>query len=306
MRRTTLLGLCCVLFLILITTFSLASYGQSVAAGPRITQQIDERAYVTLQGNTRPEAMSAINNRGPVSATLPMDHMLLFLQRSPEQEQAVDEFINSLNDRKSSNFHKWLTPEEFGEKFGVDEGDIQQVTNWLQSKGFQINQVYPNRMVIDISGNAGQVAEAFRTQMVKLDVGGEMHIANQSDPQIPAALAPVIKGFASLNDFPPQAMHKSVSQYTFAGCSTTTASPTEPGTCYALTPQDNQTIYNLTPLYAAGYSGQGQTIAVVEDTDSYGSDFNTYRTTFGLDTAYPLGQPGHGSPRLHRSRHQCR
>ena len=226
MSRKTLLGLCCVLFLILITTFSLASYGQSVAAGPRITQQIDERAYVTLKGNTRPEATNALLYRGPVSATLPMDHMLLFLQRSPEQEQAVDEFINSLNDRSRPISIKWLTPEEFGEKFGVDEGDIQQVTNWLQSEGFQINQVYPNHMVIDISGNAGQVAEAFRTQMVKLDVGGEMHIANLSDPQIPAALAPVIKGFASLNDFRPHATNVPVTQYTFAGCTSSTARPT--------------------------------------------------------------------------------
>ncbi len=294
MTRKSLLGLWCVLLLAWLTT-PLLSYGRTaphpiaqsgdeVGSGPRITQAIDPRAYVTLPGNTRPEATNAAYYRGAVSATSPIEHMFLFLQRSPEQEQAVDKFINELNDRNSPNFHQWLTPEEFGERFGVDEGDIQQVTNWLQSQGFVINKVYPNRMLIDISGTAGAIAQAFHTQMVQLEVNGEAHIANYSDPQIPAALAPVIKGFASLNDFPPHAMHKSVSQYTFAGCATSTTRPTEPGTCYAMTPQDNQTIYNLNPLYAAGYSGQGQTIALVEDTDTYGgaADWNSYRTAFGL------------------------
>ena len=58
-----------------------------------------------------------------------------------------------------------------------------------------------------------------------------------------------------------------------------------------MTPQDNQTIYNLNPLYTAGYSGQGQTIALVEDTDTYSGtgDWNTYRSTFGLAAAFPLG-----------------
>jgi len=290
MTRKSLLGLCSALVLTLLTTslYSFAQRGESLG-GPRIRQQIDDRAYVTLKGNTRPEAMNAVNYRGPLEANHPIDHILMFLQRSPEQEQAVDQFITSLNDRNSPNFHKWLTAEEYGERFGVDESDIREVTNWLESQGFQINQVYTNRMVIDFSGTAGQILNAFRTQMAHLDVGGEAHIANLSDPQIPSALAPVIKGFASLNDFRPHAMHKSIAQYTFAGCTSSTSTPTEPGTCYAMTPQDNQTIYNLTPLYTAGYSGQGQTIALVEDTDSYGTDWQTYRHAFGLDTAFPEG-----------------
>ncbi len=297
MRRKSLLGMWCVLLLTLITTTALTSFartappqdGSGVYPTPRITQEINPHAYIYLPGNTRPEAKNATFYRGPAAATLPVEHILMFLQRSPEQEQAVDQYINSLNDRKSPNFHKWLTADEFGERFGVAEEDISTITTWLQSQGFQVNQVYPNHMVIDISGTAGAIQQAFRTEIGKLEVAGVSHIANMSDPQIPAALAPVIKGFASLNDFPPQAMHKSISQYTFAGCASSSTSPTEPGTCYAMTPQDTQTIYNLNPLYTAGYSGQGQTIYLVEDTDSYGTDWQTYRTTFGLSTAFPQG-----------------
>src|ERR1022692_228960 len=106
MTRKSLLGLWCLLLLVFITTSGLSSYAQSRNSqknneasvvphspdGPRITQAIDERAYVTLYGNTRPEAKNAVNYRGPVAAAMPIEHMFLFLQRSPEQEQAVDSF----------------------------------------------------------------------------------------------------------------------------------------------------------------------------------------------------------------------
>lgn len=225
MTRKSLLGLWCVLLVALIAT-SLPAYGRTapnltqsgneVGPSPRITQAINENAYVPLAGNTRPEAKNAVNYRGPVAAALPIDHILLFLQRSPQQEQALEKLIDQLNDRKSSQFHRWLTPEQFGEQFGVDEEDIQQVTNWMQSHGLRINQVYTNRMLIDFSGTAGQVGEAFHTEIAQLEVGGEAHIANTSDPQIPAALAPVVAGIFSLNDFKPHAMNKPVTDYTFA------------------------------------------------------------------------------------------
>ncbi len=321
MTRKSLLGLWCVLLLAFVAT-SLLAYGRTapnpitqngneVGPSPRITQAIDESAYVILRGNTRPEAKNAVNFVGPANAAMPIEHILLFLQRSPEQEQALDAYIDSLNNRKSPNFHKWLTSAQLGEQYGVADEDIQKITSWLESQGFVINRVYENKMLIDISGTAGSIASAFHVQMGELEVNGKQHIANMSNPQIPEALAPVIKGFFSLNDFRPHAMNRPVPQYTFAGCLSSTSLPTEPGTCYAMTPQDNQTIYNLNPLYAAGISGQGQTIYLVEDTDTYGtagsngkSDWNTYRSTFGLTANFPAGNYSITHPgELHRSWH---
>ncbi len=287
MSKRSPLGIWCVLLALIAMTVTF-SYA---ATAPRIKQQIDESKMVKLAGNTRPEA-NTLNDRGPVSDVMDIDHMLLLLQRSPQKEKQLEKLIDSLNDRKSPNFHKWLTPEEFGEKFGVAQQDIETVTNWLESHGFRINQVYANRMVIDISGTAGQMREAFGTEIHQLNVNGEQHIANISDPQIPVALAPVVKGFFSLNDFKPHPMYRvAPPDYTFAGCAATADHPTLPGTCYEITPQDTATIYNLNPLYSAGYSGQGQTIAVVEDTDTYNGtgDWTTYRNTFGLTASFPSG-----------------
>ena len=265
-----------------LTTFSIFSFA-AASSSPRITQQIDDTKTVQLARGTRPEATRQ-NDRGRVADAYPLEHMLLVLQRSPEQEQAFNQLIDELNDKNSANFHQWLTAEEIGDRFGVAQVDVDTITNWLESHGFQVNAVHANRMMIDFSGTAGQLREAFNTEFHQLDVNGQMHFANVSDPRIPAALAPVIKGFASLNDFKPNVNYKTKPDYTFAGCASTASFPTTPGTCYAVTAQDNAVIYNLNPLWAAGITGTGQTIAVIEDTDTYSgtADWNNYRTAFGL------------------------
>ncbi len=287
------------LALLFATALTLPAFAQKAFVQPtstaasvpdRITQPINEAQLVTLQRNTRPEANSR-NDRGAVSDGFDIEHMLLLLQRSPERERELDKLIDELNDRTSPNFHHWLTADEFGQRFGVAPEDIDTITNWLKSHGFRVNRVYPSRILIDFSGAAGQLREAFHTEIHQLEVNGEPHISNMSDPRIPAALVPVVKGIFSLNDFKPHPMYKPAPQYTFAGCASSADVPTEPGTCYAITPQDNQTIYNLNPLYSAGISGQGQTIVLVEDTDTYNGtgDWNTYRSTFGLASAFPEG-----------------
>src|SRR6267143_738180 len=252
-------------------------FGQRARA--RVTQNIDEGDRAALRGNTHPEA-KAENDRGAVAEDLPMAHMLLQLKRSPEQEQALPQFIDELHAQGSPNFHRWITAQEFGERFGLAKQDLDTITGWLESHGFKVNVVYPSGMVIDFSGTAGQVRNAFQTEIHHLEVRGEKHIANMSDPRIPAALASVVSGVVSLHDFKPHAMHKmheARTEFTFTDIFG--------GTNYAVVPADLATIYNLNPLFSAGYSGQGQTIALIEDTNVFSaSDWSTFRSTFGLSS----------------------
>ncbi|HEV3277149.1 MAG TPA: protease pro-enzyme activation domain-containing protein [Terriglobia bacterium] len=239
-----------------------------------ITRPVDETRLVTLVNNTRPEA-NLKNDRGRVPNDLPLEHMLLQLKRAPELEGQFDEYINELSDKSSPNFRHWLTAEQQGERYGLADEDVNTVKDWLASHGFTIGHVYPNRTVIDFSGNAGEVNEAFHTEIHYLEVNGERHIANMSDPQIPEALAPAVAGVVSLHNFMPKPMTTRRAQYTFTSGS---------NTYYALVPGDFQTIYNVSPVYTAGYYGQGQTVVVVEDSDSYSNDWATYQSKFGLTT----------------------
>lgn len=245
----------------------------------RVTQNIDEAKFVTLKGNVRPEAI-AVNDRGAVPEDFAMEHMLLQLQRPPELEKELQQFIDDLHNPQSPDFHNWLTAQQFGERFGVAQQDVDSVTRWLESFGFKVNYVYPSFTLIDFSGNASQVRAAFHTEIHYLDVEGARHVANMSEPRIPDALAPAVVGIVSLHDFKPHGAHKmrqASAAFTFPGRSG--------GTEYGMVPGDLATIYNLNPLFNSGVSGQGQTIALIEDTDLYStSDWNTFRSTFGLSS----------------------
>ena len=260
-----------------IPAFALAlSMSASAQTPALITQPIDNNSLVTLVGNTRPEA-NAADDLGPVSDAFTMDHMLLQLQRSPQQEAALDQFIQQLNQPSSPNYHHWLTPAQFGSKFGLAQSDLNTIAQWLQSQGFTVNTVYPSGILIDFSGTAGQVRTAFHTEIHNLNVKGAAHIANMRDPRIPAALAPAVAGIVSLHDFMPHPAYVKRPSYTIGN------------DYYLLVPQDLATIYNFNPLFSSKVTGAGQTIVVIEDTDVYSTaDWSTFRTTFGL-SRFPSG-----------------
>jgi subtilase family serine protease len=258
--------------------FLLKSQSTGRRAAPLIHSAVDENELVMLAGNTRSEA-DAANDRGAVADSLSLNHMMLQLKRSAEQEQAAAQFAADLTDAKSPNFHKWITAAEYGKNFGLAEADIQAITRWLESQGFVVNSVYPSGMVIDFSGNAGQVTRAFHTSIHNLDVNGVHHIANMGDPQIPEALAPAISGVVSLNDFMPRS-HLKRPNYTFTGAGQT---------AHLIAPADLATIYDFNPLFTKGTTGSGQTVVVIEDTDLYSiSDWTNFRREFGL-TQYSSG-----------------
>src|SRR5271155_4010484 len=169
-KRAILLAVCALIVL----TCGRFVFGAGAPARPLITAALDESSLIAA-GNTRPEA-NARNDRGPVAANLPMDHILLQLRRAPEQEQAVEKYIDELEDPNSPNYHHWLTAQEVGQKYGLAPQDLATVTNWLKSHGFTVNRVYANGLVIDFSGNASQVQGTFHTEIHNFEVNGKMHV----------------------------------------------------------------------------------------------------------------------------------
>src|SRR5512138_2416380 len=167
---------------------------------PRVVQPLVENQRVVLKGNTHPLARPQFDVGG-APPDLPMQRMLLILRRSPEQQSALNQLLDAQQDASSASYHKWVTPEDFGRRFGPSDTDMQVVTAWLQGHGFQIGKLAKGRNVIEFSGTAAQVEETFSSPIHKYAIRGEEHWANATDPQIPAALAPVVGGIASLHSF---------------------------------------------------------------------------------------------------------
>jgi hypothetical protein len=264
-----------------------AARGQSVNIPARITQSVDPLQTVTLRGNTHPLARPEFD-RGAVSDAMPIGRILLLLQRSPDQEQALQQLLEQQQSKSSPNYHAWLTPDQFGKQFGVADADLQVVTQWLASQGFSPISVGPGRMVIEFSGNAGQVRGAFHTEIHHFVMNGEEHTANAADPQIPAALAPVVAGIVSLHDFPKRSHAKVLGEFRrkLGDASLqpllTFPNPFGSGDFFGLGPGDFSTIYNTRPLLTAGNDGTGQTIAVVGETNLNLQDVQQFRSMFGL------------------------
>ena len=285
--------------------------GGSKTARPMISGKVSDSQLVTLEGNTNPHAWIQSNDRGAVEDGLAADHILLLLKRSPEQEAALKMLIDQQQIKGSANYHKWLTEEQFDEAFGVSQKDVNVVVAWLESEGFKVNGVARSGLTIDFSGTAGLVERAFHTEIHNLQLkNGEKHISNMTDPKIPAALAPVVAGPVSLNNFFPHANHEQRvttkpaqpagakpdgSNFTGGTCEYITQYKSGASTtCYAMTPGDVATVYNLTPLFTAGYVGAGATIGLIEDSNAYtANDYANFVNKF-----FPGGQYGASASNL--------
>jgi hypothetical protein len=263
--------------LLVLLLASLASLGATAAQdglSPRITAPINEMRRITLPGSVHPLIRSGVE-QGRAPADLPMQHLLLLLKSSPAQQAALSQLLTAQQDSSSPQFHQWLTPAQFGDRFGASAQDVDIVTRWLEGRGFRIETVAPSRLVVDFTGAAADVEQTFHTEIHRYLVNKELHWANSIDVQIPVALSPVIAGIVSLNDFHSRPAHE------------ITAHPVKPDLdgstgSHFLAPYDFAAIYDVRRLWDAGIDGTGQQIALVARSNVNSLDLSDFRTLFGL------------------------
>jgi hypothetical protein len=286
-RSLPLAAVCCAL---LSVDFPSGLHAQSARGVPSQIGAVDESKLVRLTGNRHPLASPA-NDRGGVSPNLSMQRMLLVLKRDAAVEADLQQLLASQQDQTSSSFHTWLTPTQFGERYGVAAADLQKVSAWLESHGFQVQRVSAGGMVIEFSGTAGQIEETFHTPIHSYVVNGEQHYANAADPEIPAALANVVAGIATLHNFrKAPAVHRIGAAHRVANSSLWQPNFTFGGAAgveHFLAPGDFATIYNTAALYKNGIDGTGQSIAIVARNNINLSDVQIFRIAFGLPTNDP-------------------
>lgn len=246
-----------------------------------------ESDFVTLRGNVHPLARAEFD-RGVAPDSLPQRRMVLMLQRTPQKEAQLQKLLEAQQTKSSGNYHKWLSPEEFGNQFGPSDMDLQRVTSWLKGNGFQITRVANGRGFVEFSGNAGEVRQAFRTEIHRYVMNGQQHWANDRDPQIPANLAPLVKGILSLHNFPRKPMSRVVGSFlrsrdTGAITPLFTFKPPRTQTLFGIGPADLATIYNL----GAAFDGTGETIGIVAESNINTSDVDNFRALFNLPVNHP-------------------
>jgi subtilase family serine protease len=271
----------------------------------RIVLPIDENARITLKGNVRRELATA-PDLGSVEDGKSL-HLYLLLQRTTAQQADLDNLIQRQQQPTAPEYHQWLAPKEFGARFGASPEDIAKITAWLESHGFQVRSVLNNASMIGFAATAGQVRNTFHTELHYFNIRGGQYLANVKDPQIPAALAPVVAGIKGLIKIPAHTNHTPIRQaaydahthrwHTVGTAGKAGAKPAFNDSYTGdldVTPQDLYTIYNVNPMFSGGHLAATATVAVIEESDmeygtvnsttgvASGGDVATFRTLFGV------------------------
>jgi uncharacterized protein (TIGR03437 family) len=255
----------------------------AVAQTSRIAQAVDNSKRTELTGHLHPKAQAGAD-QGRVTPSLEMSYITLTLAPSASQQADLDKLLGGQQTKGSPDYQKWLTPEEYAQRFGVSDADIAKITQWLQGQGLKVLSVARAKNYIAASGNAAQVEAAFQTEIHTYLVDGETHYANATEPSVPAAFGSVVTSIRGLNDFRLKARARP--KYTSARG------------VHNIAPDDQATIYDITPLYNAGTNGTGQKIAIGGQTEINISDISTFRSTYNLPVNNPqtLLVPGSKNP----------
>ncbi len=247
------------------------TFQRTIHPRDRIVSFVDDHRTLRRIGNRHPLARPQFD-AGRAESNARMEHMILALQPDAAQQDALTALLAAQQDPSSPQYQQWMTPESFGQMFGASDRDVEQIVSWLQGHGFDVEPVSPDHRTVVFSGDAAQVEAAFHTEIHVYDVGGEIHFASASDPEIPLALASVVHGVVSLHSF--QSKPQRVPAYTG-------------GSSHYLAPADFATIYNLGPLYTSSIDGTGQSVAIVGRTNLKLSDVQKFRSLMGLPAKDP-------------------
>jgi subtilase family serine protease len=236
----------------------------------RIAAAIDARQSVVVRGSVPVQAQPRFD-QGAVKPDFRLGNVTLMLRPTADQQAALGQLLADQQDPASPNYHNWLTPEAYADRFGASAADLDKVAEWLRSEGFEVTYTARGRDFISFSGTAAQVRAALHTEIHRYQIGAETHFANATELSLPAAIEPMVAAVLGLNDFHPRPPRRQLRSYYTAS----------DGTHYLL-PDDLRTIYDLAPMFKFGYTGAGQSIAIVGESDFDPADITSFRESWGM------------------------
>ncbi|HMG02620.1 MAG TPA: protease pro-enzyme activation domain-containing protein, partial [Edaphobacter sp.] len=247
------------------------------AAAPqsRLSAAISDTDCTSVR-ETIPARAKLAADQGEAASDRPLSAVSLHFNLTAAQQADLTQLLADQQNPASPHYHQWLTPQQYGARFGLSSTDMAKVTVWLTSKGLKITEVAPSQNYVTVSGTVGQIESAFRTTIHSLSVNGEQHISNISDPQLPTAIANLVTGITGLNDFKPRA--HSIVQPHFTSSTTGT---------HFIAPGDFYTIYDVNPMLTNNINGTGVSIAIVGQTDISLADVAAFRAASGLAAKAP-------------------
>lgn len=265
----------------LLAAFALAAtalVAQKPAA--RIQSEISS-GYTTPLKVAQHPWVQAQNDAGRMPSDTKLSGMTLVFNRTPAQQSALDALIALQQDPSSPLYHQWLTPEQFGARFGMAQSDLNKVQTWLQQQGFTIDSVARSKTFIQFSGTAAQFELAFQTQLHYYQVQGKKRFAPSSELSVPTAFASTVETIRDISDFKPHSFH--IPSRVAARPQFTSG---QSGNVF-LAPGDVKVAYDVANLINTGSNGTGQSIAIMGQSQVDVTDIEHFQSAAGLTVKDP-------------------
>ena len=270
--------------LVLVVPFAASAQTSTVPA--RLAAQMNEGILTHLSGNAHPLARPQYD-QGRVDPSLKLERITMMFQPTAAQKADLDSLLAAQQNPASPSFHQWLTPAQFGARFGIAPADLQKVTAWLEARGLRVVETPDSKNFIVFEGTGAQVESALHVEMHNYATSDAKFYANSAEPSVPAGLAAVVAGFRGLNNYhvKPRAIRKNPLNNAPQPNFTSAISGNN-----FVAPGDFAQIYDLNPLYTAtpAIDGTGQTIVVVGQSNIVPADIAAFRTASGLPAKAPV------------------
>ncbi len=255
-----------ILAVVMVVVIGSGIFGLSLMASARADQR------VPVKGQNVP----LLKYAHAIGAASGQQSINLSIGLQMRNQQELTGLLSALYNPHSSQYHHFLTPQQFVAEFGPTAAQQQQVVDYLRSSGITVNKVSSNGLLINANATVAQAEAAFQVQINNYQMGSRQFYANATVPSIPSPVAPLILSVGGLDN--------SVQLRPLVHRALRTHRALQPLAGYKQA--DLVGAYDMTPLHQAGILGNNQTVAVFEldgyqqsDIDQFFSQNNLSKPT---------------------------
>jgi subtilase family serine protease len=200
---------------------------------------------------------------------------------------ALSAYIASLSNTGSANYHRYLTPAQYAQRYGASSATVNALRSYFTSYGLRVGALSAGRDIMRVTGSTTDIAHAFDAPLETVRLSNGLLDAHfTSSASLPHALAGDVTAVAGLDTTVPLTTNLNVSHDVD---SVATACPaagsstgTTPNSVGGYTVQQQASLYGFSAAWSSGHTGVGQTIGVYELASYDASDAATYFSCYGL------------------------
>ena len=259
-----------------VTTFRKATYHYAIVAslalatiGISRAQAQDEEAVDPNNPAIGAEVLQVpgLQDLGRRSSGAPVEVLVTLRFNHPDE---LHQLIREQSDRNSSNYHRYLTSDQFAERFSPTVEQVGTVTSELRKAGFQVTEISSNRLLVHATAPSVTVENYFKTEIhtVLQDSDGERYM-NVKPALLPDALIPLVK-----------AIHVDNLVVAKVGLHRDSIAGPIQGPDGGYTPVALANSFHFPVQH--GSDGTGHTAAIIIDSDVNNSDLDTFFAYFPI------------------------